>query len=150
MDKNDFKKFCFEQFKKRGFVKHKNMFYRQGKDVLCGLLLQKSDFGPAYYINYYFYIGVFNESGYPTRYDLDVQGRVIVLSKKQTIDGENFSTSMIHYEEYSETELIDFFDKAFEEFILPPIFQGKKYILNNLNEKYFLTLRKEEVMSKLK
>ena len=36
---------------------------------------------------------------------------------------------MIEYEEYTEDELRPYFDKEFEERILPPVYQGKKYIL---------------------
>lgn len=55
----------------------------------------------------------------------------------------------IEYEEYTEDELRPYFDKEFEERILPPIYQGKKYILDNLGKFYSLTLNKEEVMKKL-
>ena len=36
------------------------------------------------------------------------------------------------------------------ERILPPVYQGKKYILDHLGKLYSLTLHKEEVMRKLK
>ena len=59
-------------------------------------------------------------------------------------------TALIEYEEYAEDELQVFFDKEFKEKVLPPITQGKKYILDNLGKVYFLTLRQDEVKRKLK
>ena len=56
---------------------------------------------------------------------------------------------MIEFVKYTEDELRPYFDKEFEERILPPVYQGKKYILDNLGKLYSLTLRKEEVMRKL-
>ena len=71
------------------------------------------------------------------------------MSRKQTFQGKQFMSAQVEYEEYTEEELRPFFDKEFEERILPPIHQGKKYILDNLGKLYSLTLRKEEVMQKL-
>ncbi|MBE6788050.1 MAG: DUF4304 domain-containing protein [Ruminococcaceae bacterium] len=150
MDKKQFNTFCKKEFEVRGFKKIKKTFYLLGKDLLCGIDLQKSDYSNSYYINYYFFIGVFNDTNnYPVCYDLDVQGRILAMSKTQTISGKHFLTSAIEYEEYTEEELRPYFDKEFEERILPPIHKGKKYILDNLGKLYFLTLRKEEVMQKL-
>ena len=58
-------------------------------------------------------------------------------------------TSMIEYTEYTEKELRNYFEKEFNKVVLPPIFIGKKYILDNLNSLYSLTLNKEQVLSKL-
>ena len=72
------------------------------------------------------------------------------MSKDQTnMCGENFMTSQIEYEEYFECELSNYFDKAFETIILPPVYTGKKYILDNLGKLYSLTLRQDEVLRKL-
>ena len=150
MDIKQFKDFCKKELELRGFEKIKKMFYCLGKDVLCGIELQKSNYGNRYYVNYYFFIGNFNIAiEYPERYDLDVQGRIVVMSKSQTVGGKHFLTSMIEYEEYTEEELRLYFDKEFEKKIIPPIRQGKTYILENLGKLYSLTLRKEEVMRKL-
>ena len=117
---------------------------------MCGIELQKSNYSNSYYINYYFFLGNFDDTNdYPVCYDLDVQGRIAAMSKTHTIDGKHFRTSAIEYEEYTEDELRPYFDKAFEERILPPVYQGKKYILDNLGKLYSITLNKEEVMKKL-
>lgn len=151
MDKNQFKNFCKKEFESRGFKKTKKTFYLLGKDLLCGIDLQKSNYSNKYYINYYFCIGEFRDiNNYPICYDSDVQGRIVAMSKTQTVKGEHFLTSAIEYEEYTEEELRPYFEKEFDERILPPIYQGKKYILDNLGNLYSLTLHREEVMQKLK
>ena len=150
MDKKQFKAFCEKEFESRGFKKVKNAFYLLGNDLLCGIDLQKSNYGNVYYVNYYYFIGDFSKlTNYPTYYESDIQGRIGVMSQKQTFQGKRFLTAQIEYEEYVEDELRPFFDKEFEEKVLPPINQGKKYILDNLKKLYFLTLNQEEVMRKL-
>ena len=150
MDKKQFKEFCKREFQKKGFQKVKNTYYLAGKDLLCGIDLQKSNFGNEYYINFYYFIGDYqNQTGVPTYYDSDIDARIIVLSKIKTYQGKQFLTSQIAYEEYTEEELRVFFDKEFDERILPPIRQGKAYILENLGKLYRLTLNQEEVMRKL-
>ena len=86
----------------------------------------------------------------PDYYDSDIEERILAMSKTKTVHGKCFLTAMIEYEEYTEDELRPYFDKEFEERILPPVYQGKKYILDHLGNLYSLTLRKEEVMRKLK
>lgn len=150
MDKNEFKAFCKNEFEARGFKKKKNMFYLTGRDLLCGIYLQKSNYGDIYYINYCYFIGEFEDiKNYPTHYESDIQERVLAMSKTSTVRGKHFITSQIEYNEYTEDELRSYFDKEFEERILPPVYQGKKYILDNLGKLYSLTLRKGEVMLKL-
>lgn len=150
MDRNEFKAFCKNEFEKRGFKRHKNMFYRMGYDLLCGVNLQKSNYGDIYYVNFYYFIGEFDGvTIYPTSYESDVEERVLVMSKTSTIQGNHFVTAQIEYKEYTEEELRSYFDKEFEERIVPPILHGKKYIRDNLGKLYSLTLHKEEVMRKL-
>ena len=150
MNKKQFKDFCKKEFELRGFKKIKKTFYLVGKDLLCGIELQHSNYSNSYYINFYFFLGKFDDTNnYPVCYDLDVQGRIVAMSKTQTINGKHFLTSAIEYEEYTEEELRPYFNKEFDERILPPVYQGKKYVLENLGRLYFLTLRKEEVMRKL-
>ena len=150
MDKIQFKEFCEREFKQRGFIKRKNLFYLPGKELLCGIGLQKSNYGKTYYINYYYFLGCFeNITNYPSHYESDIQGRIVVMSRKQTIQGKHFMTAQVEFEEYSEEELQPYLDRAFEKEILPPVEQGKTFILSNLGKLYSLTLRKEEVMQKL-
>ena len=151
MDKNEFKIFCKNEFEARGFKKQKNMFYLKGHDLLCGICLQRSYYGSIYYVNYCYFIGSFEDiKKYPSHYESDIYERLLVMYKTSTIRGKNYITSQIEYEEYTEEELRPFFDKEFEEKILPPIKQGKKYILDNLKKIYSLTINQEEVLQKLK
>lgn len=150
MDKKAFISFCKKEFEAHGFKKNNKKFYLSGHDLLCGIDLQKSNYSSSYYINYSFFLGKCNQAvDYPVSCASDIQGRIVVMSKTQTIKGKRFLTAMIEYEEYTEEELHLYFKKAFEEKILPPIFQGKKYILDNLGKLYTLTLHKETVMQKL-
>ena len=155
MDKNEFKEFCKKEFYKRGYKKIRKMYYLVGtKGVMSGIDLQKSNFGEEYYVNFYFFIGDFqgvSTSLYPTLYESDVYDRILVMSKTQRDrhTKECFITSGIEYLEYTEETLRPYFDKDFEERILPPVYQGKQYILENLNKLYRLDIRREEVLKKL-
>ena len=81
MDKKQFKEFCQNEFKARGFKKQRNVFYLTGRDLLCGIDLQKSNYGDVYYVNYYYFIGEFkNITDYPTHCESDIQGRIAVMS----------------------------------------------------------------------
>ena len=150
MDKQQFKDFCKKEFLARGFKKQKNAFWLAGDEVLCSLHLQKSDYGPNFYINCFYYVGNFKQfNTYPPLYDDDLRGRISVLSKSQKVDGKCFRTPLIAYEEYTEEEMKPYFDKAFEDVILPALEYGKAYILKFLRVKYHLTMYQEEVMRKL-
>lgn len=151
MDKKQFKEFCKKEFEERGFRKQNNVFYLLGKDLLCGIELSKSNYGNEYYVDFFYCIGDYGDVvELPVYYDSDIEERIIAMSKTKTLHGKCFLTAMIEYEEYTEEELRPYFDKEFEERILPPVYQGKKYILENLGRLYSLTLHKEEVMRKLK
>lgn len=150
MNKKEFKVFCKQEFEARGFKKHKSSFYRIGEDLLCGIELSKSNYGNVYYIDFFYCIGNYTDTTeLPTYYDSDIEERITVMSKKHTIRGKRFITAQIEYEEYTEEELRPFFEKEFKERILPPVYQGKKFILENLGKMYSLTLNAEEVMRKL-
>lgn len=151
MDKKQFKEFCQNEFKARGFKKQRNVFYLAGHDLLCGIDLQKSNYGDVYYVNYFYFIGEFkNITDYPPPYESDIEGRITLMSRKSTFQGKQFMTALIEYGEYTEEELRPFFERALEEEILPPVNRGKSFILDNLGTIYFLTMHQEEVMQKLK
>lgn len=150
MDKKQFRAFCKKEFEERGFKKQDNTFYLLGKDLLCGIELSKSNYGNEYYVDFFYCIGDYGDVvELPGYYDSDIDERILAMSKTKTVCGKYFLTAMIEYEKYTEEELRPYFDKEFEERILPPVYQGKKYILDNLGKLYSLTLRKEEVMRKL-
>lgn len=150
MDKKQFRAFCKKEFEERGFKKQNNTFYLIGKDLLCGMELSKSNYGNEYYVEFFYCIGDYSDVvELPGYCDSDIEERILAMSKTKTVHGKYFLTAMIEYEKYTEDELRPYFDKEFEERILPPVYQGKKYILDNLGKLYSLTLRKEEVMRKL-
>ena len=150
MDKKQFKDFCKKEFEARGFKKKKNVFYLLGQELVCGIELSKSNYGNEYYVDFFYCIGDYSKvAKLPVYYDSDIEERILVMSKTSTVQGKHFITSQIEYEEYTEEELRPYFDKEFEERILPPVHQGKKNILDNLGKLYSLTLHKEEVMRKL-
>lgn len=76
---------------------------------MCGIDLQKSNYADVYYVNYYYFIGEFDDiTGYPTHCESDIHGRITVMSRKQTSHGKQFMTAQIEYEEYTEEELRPF------------------------------------------
>ena len=106
MDKKTFKEFCKNEFEAHGFKKQQNVFYLAGHDLLCGIDLQKSNYADVYYVNYYYFIGEFDDiTGYPTHYESDIHGRITVMSRKQTSHGKQFMTAQIEYEEYTEVKM---------------------------------------------
>ena len=150
MEKKEFLNFCKEEFESRNFKRYKNSFYLIGDQVLCGISLQKSNSGRYYYINYFYCIGDYKSSKkLPSIYDSDITGRICVMSKTQTYQGKRFMTPLVEYQEYTAKQLKPFFDEELNSKILPPVYQGKKIILNNLNKLYFITLNREKVMLKL-
>ena len=138
MTKQEFKDFCHEEFTKRGFVKRKKMYYLRGKDLLCGLYLQKS-MAEAFYVEYDFFIGQYDDvKTYPTMYDSDIHRRILVLSK-DTINGEHFLDALIEYERYNIEEIEPYFADTFEKYIMPPILEGKRILLEN-QQHYFVSV----------
>lgn len=86
----------------------------------------------------------------PDYYNSDIEERILAMSKTKTVHGECFLTAMIEYEEYTEDELRPYFDKEFEERILPPVYQGKKYILDHLGKSLFLDTAQRRSHAKTK
>lgn len=131
MEREEFRIFCHDEFVRRGFKKRKQMYYLQGKGILCGLSLQKS-IAEAYYINCDCFIGDFsNMKSYPSMYDSDYYFRICVLSK-DIIYGEHFMEACIEYKLYTQEELRKYFDKAFEEHIMPIVVIGKEALLKEI------------------
>ena len=152
MDSKEFKKFCKDEFTKRGFRKVKNDYCCQGNGVLCRLNLQHSRFGPDYYINIYFYIGDFSDKEYPILDEYDFYGRFTAMSKMTTEKGKTFLCSQIEYTYYTEDELRPYIEMSFNQKICPVLEHGKKEIIPLLEKKKFFTnvFREEETLNKLK
>ena len=142
MTKEEFKQFCHNEFIRRGFVKRRSMYYLKGKDLLCGLYIQKS-IAEAFYVEYDYFIDKYSDIRlYPSMYESDIDIRICVLSK-QTINGERFMGALIEYERYNIEEIKPYFDEAFDKYIMPPILEGKKILLEK-QEHYFAALFPEE------
>lgn len=150
MTKQEFKEFCKVQFHSKGFIKVKKMFYFDSdSDILCGIDLQKSNFGNTYYVNVYFFVKSFIEHDlYPTYLEADFNRRIMIMSKKQTYQGEVFLTPQIEYEEYESEELGMYFQQNFEEWIMPAIEKGIGYIAERVNDNFFAPnyARRERVL----
>lgn len=154
MNKADFKDFCHDEFTKRGFKKHKSTYYLESSHgLLCGLTLQGS-YGAAYYINCDFFIGNYsNPKEYPSQYDSDLYHRAISVLSKDTYKGEYFMTPLIEYKRYTLEELRPYFERAFDECIMPPLLKGKQELLNHLDIWHFpdpSVKSEKEVLEKLK
>lgn len=130
MDKKEFKQFCHNEFVGRGFKRKKSMYYLRGlDDILCGIWLKQSNYGSVYTVMfYYFFDNAPVEQIYPLHHEYDLVGYIKVLSK-DTVRGQRYFSGTIDYEKYTEEELKPYFDRAFEEYILPPIELGKAQII---------------------
>lgn len=139
MTKEEFKKFCEEQFYNKGFVKAKKMYYLdRGKDILCGVDLQKSNFGNTYYVNVCFFVKSYiGKDKYPSYLEADFYRRIMVMSKKQMYQGDVFMSPQIEYEEYENEELEMYFQQNFDEWIMSAIEEGEEYILKRLGNNFF-------------
>lgn len=141
MTKQEFKDFCHKEFTRRGFKKRKSVYYLKGKDLLCGLYIQKS-MSDAFYVEYDFFLGDYlDDKKYPTIYEADIDMRFTVLSK-DTYEGECFMDACIEYELYTEEEIKKYFDKEFEEHIMPIVKGGKERLKQDLE--YFIDEMFEE------
>lgn len=151
MTKEEFQQFCKNYFLECGYRKKRNDYYLVGESgILSSIDLQKSQFSSGYYINFNFYLDNYIDvplSKFPSCYDSDIDGRIGIMT---VIDGECFETGLFEYKKYTPEMLKPYFDKAFDEIIFPPLKLGKKYILENLNILYDLSLNREEVLRKLK
>ena len=146
MELDVFKKFLNKYLKEKGFEKIKSKYYLNGKNFLCVIDIQKSNYGPTYYINYSFYLGnfekpyVINQESVET-YTPYVGGRFYFAEKhKYSCD----------YLEYTEEELIKIIEENFKERIIPPFIEGKQYLLKHFGKLYTSFLLDERVIPFLK
>ena len=131
MTKQEFKALCHQEFTKRGFVKKKSSYYRIGIDgLLCKLSFQSS-YGTAYYINCDYYLCI---SSMEISADIqpELMGRVFRVLSKDTIKGKPFSSALIDYQRYSLEELTPFIDRAFDDYVLPPLENGRAELITGV------------------
>ena len=124
MTKQEFKKFVQNQCIANGFKTIKSCYYLAGKDSLCKIWLQKSNYGNIYYVNYDYYDGFNDYNTIPSNEArINGGGRIVVMSRTQKYKGEFFLTGLIEYEEYTESELYPYFEREFKTNILPRLLQ---------------------------
>ena len=142
MELNVFKKFLHKYFKEKKFEKIKGKYYLNSEYFLCAIEIQKSSYGPTFYINYDFFLGKFekpyaiNQESIET-YTPYVGGRFYFSEKhKYSCD----------YLDYEEDELLKIFDSNFYERIKLPFEEGKKYLLKHFGTLYTSFLLDERVI----
>lgn len=142
MELDVFKKFFYKYLKDQGFTKVTSKYYLKGNKFTCMIELQKSSYGPQYYINYSFFLGDYEK---PTdiiqdnmeTYSPNVGSRFYFTEK------DKYSCD---YLDYSEEELKVLLDNNFRERIIPPFKEGKKYLLKHFGTLYTSFLLDERVM----
>ena len=142
MELDVFKKFLHKYLKENGFTKVKSKYYLIGDKFTCMIDLQKSYYGPTYYVNYTFFLGEFEN---PTdiiqdnmdTYSPNVGSRFYFTGK------DAYSCD---YLDYDEEKLKALLDKNFNERIIPPFKEGKKYLLKHFGTLYTSFLLDERVM----
>lgn len=142
MELDVFKKFLHKYLKEKGFEKIKSEYYLNGEGFLCIIEIQRSYYGPTYYINYDFFLGKFEKPYSINRESVEtytpcVGGRFYFAEKhKYSCD----------YLDYTEVELTKIFDGNFYERIKPPFEQGKKYLKEHFGTLYTSFLLDERVV----
>ena len=142
MELDVFKKFFHKYLKDQGFTKVKSKYYLKGNKFTCMIDLQRSYYGPQYYINYSFFLGDYEK---PT--DI-IQDNMETYSPN--VDGRFYFTEKDKYScdylDYSEEELKVLLDNNFIERIIPPFKEGKKYLLKHFGTLYTSFLLDERVV----
>lgn len=141
MEMNVFKKIVHQYFKEKGFEKNKSKYYLNGEGFLCVIEIQRSYYGPTYYINYDFFLGKFERPYAIKRESIEtytpcVDGRFYFAEKH---------TYSCDYLDYTEEDLRKILDSNFRERILPPFQEGKKYLREHFGTLYVTFLPKERV-----
>lgn len=148
MVKKEFQAFCHKKFKEWGFRKKKTMYFRSNnKNLLCGIYLRNSQFGPSTLISFYFFLGQYDdESTYPSRYDFDLTISVIEVLSRDTVKGKRFMTSWIDYEEYTEEELLPAFEKAYNDYVSHFLSDGVSFLAQHTEQLHFAPLKNKEMI----
>lgn len=146
MELDVFKKFLNKYLKEKKFEKIKSKYYLNGEKFLCMIDIQKSCYGPTYYINYSFFLGKF-EKPYAINQESVETYTPYVGSRFYFTDKHKYSCD---YLDYTEDELTKIFDSNFCERIIPPFNEGKKYLLKHFGTLYTSFLLDERVMPYLK
>ena len=130
MTQQEFLKYLTKIMKSYGFHRKGNHFYFDFENDIMGVLgLQKSVYGPYYYIEYgYAFLSINPRAPFPKMGSLNVNlGRIIFNFEKKR-------SNMVEYEELDEKG----FESTFEE-LFPPFFEagrkGRDAIVNSYLDK---------------
>ena len=124
IEKQLFLKICREELKARGFKKRRNFYYLSGREVLCCLMIFKSNYEPAYYFELRIYL-IATESVQIDSIDIDLYD----FNKRLKICPKiGHPTYCLEYEEYSEEEIREPFGNMIDEYVMPLITDGKKIL----------------------
>ena len=145
MEIKEFKKFLNEYFRKHGFEKIKNKFYRNGNGFLCEIAVSRSCYGEFYYFDFHFFIGIFEkpyiiDKNSMQTYTPCVYSRFIF---------NNVQPSLCYYLNYDEEQLSNILDENMNKVIYPPFEVGKKFLLENFETLYFTILDGEKIKNLL-
>ncbi len=131
MTLNEFKVFLKEFLSSMGFENYKNKFYKNGKDFLCEIQIQKSAYGEFCYINYNFYFGEFIKP-YNINHS-DLNSFPLYLYGRFEFDEKNEIYEYLNINKKTLTELLI---RNLEEKICPPFIMGKTYFIKNMGRLY--------------
>ena len=104
--------------------------------------LQRSYYGPTYYINYTFFLGEFENPNDIIQDNMETYSPN-VGSRFYFTEKDKYSCD---YLDYDEEKLKALLDKNFAERIIPPFEQGKKYLKKHFGTLYTSFLLDERVV----
>lgn len=141
MENTEFKAILHDILKENGFEKIKNKYYKQGNGFLCEIYLQKSYYGPVFYVNFDFYLGEFEKPYAINRTDVkaytpSVDGRFCFGDGKYGCE----------YPLWKPEQLTPVLLENMQRVILPPFDIGMQYLREHYGTVYVssLTPRKAE------
>ncbi|MBO5773030.1 MAG: DUF4304 domain-containing protein [Clostridia bacterium] len=142
MEQDVFKKFLHKYLKGHGFTKVKSKYYLKGNKFTCMIDLQRSYYGPTYYINYTFFLGEFENPNDIIQDNMETYSPN-VGSRFYFTEKDKYSCD---YLDYDEEKLKALLDKNLAERIIPPFEQGKKYLKEHFGTLYTSFLLDERVV----
>lgn len=133
MDKVEFKNLCKKVFYEKGFTKNKHGYFIENNDYLLAIFLQKSNYGMCYYVNVSYSVKGYNTKipNITGEWDAEFMERIAF----PFLDGSvRKLSSMLELDKFHVEDIEPYFDKAFEEWILPIFHGGKKEALVNISK----------------
>lgn len=135
MEKNEFLRYTGACFKRQGFEKIGSRYYFNlpEKNLLCEIQLQKSFGAERFYVNFKFFIGIFQKPYDSINRESGKTYTPCVGSRFYFTENDFYSCQ---YPDYDKEKLELCLDYNMEKNILPVFEIGKKYLLDNYNDLY--------------